>query len=136
MRSSHCSQVVATKDDVEPRWVVAVAAQPMLMMLMLLSAGHLLLIVVDDNEGCMLWARHLDVVVAAALLSLSISALMSGSSLYCLSLMTSDEPDGELAMTTAGWRQQLLVRCPAKMSLPMGLLLLLRMMLLLPAVYC
>ena len=74
-------------------------------MLRLLSVGHLLLINVDDDdddddEGCMFWAQHLIVDVAAAQLSLSM--LMSGSSLYCLNLMTNDEPEGGLVMTTAG----------------------------------
>ena len=91
-----CNQVVATEAVVEPCCIVVVAAQPLILMLMMLSVGHLLLIDVDD-EGCILWAQLLDVVAAAQLLLsllLSISTSMLGSSLYCLSLMTNDEPDG------------------------------------------
>ena len=65
------------------------------------AVGHLLPMMM---RFAYCWAQHLVVVVVAAVqLSLSYSTLTLGSSLLCLrNLMTNDEPEGGLLMTTDG----------------------------------
>ena len=93
--------MVATKDDVEPYGLWLLLRNPSDDVEQnAFAVDHLLLIVVLLVRFACLGPSILLLLVAQ--LSLSLSMLTSGSSSYFLNLMTNDELDGGLLMTTDG----------------------------------